>query len=69
MTLGQFLLVMAAVELVVLPFIGWARLQSAPNGPAIRRRSAYILIYAGVASALGLALLAYILPEADIVLF
>ena len=69
MTIGQILITVALLELGLMPVILWSMLRADPAAAPARKRSAYMVVFASVVSAIVLVLIAYLLPAARTPLF
>ena len=69
-TLGHFLIAMAAVELVVIPLMARSVLRSNAGAEAGQsRRAVGLVVAAAIVSAIGLCLLGLYWPQAQMILF
>lgn len=69
-TLGQFLIAVAAVELAVLPLMVRSARRSNPDAtPEQHRTGAIFIVGAGIATAIGLCLVGLYWPDAQMRLY
>ncbi|HYD15713.1 MAG TPA: hypothetical protein VEA77_04875 [Hyphomicrobium sp.] len=68
-TLGHLMIAMAAVEVVVVVLMGMSMSRSDLDLPPEQRRPAALIVGAGIAAAIGLALLGLYWPMAQMIIF
>ncbi|HYI41490.1 MAG TPA: hypothetical protein VE053_14345 [Allosphingosinicella sp.] len=68
-TLGQFLIGMAALDLVALPLLVRSVRRANPGSQSDRRRATIIVIGAVIATAIGLCLVGLYWPDAQMRLY
>jgi hypothetical protein len=68
-TLGHLMIAMAAVEIVVVILMGMSISRSNLDVAPEQRRPAALIVAAGIASAIGLALLGLYWPVAQMIIF